>query len=230
MRRQLHSVLHIEDDSFWSSIVARFLAEKLPRATIHSRRTGREGIDAARETKPDLVLLDLSLPDFDGFEVADRLGEIESPPLVVMLSGRIDDASLYRAGLPPCCGFLMKNDEIENSLVQALEAIEQGLPAFSPAARIAIRQMRASPDAFYKILSLKELALMPYFGLGESDDEIAAELGGNPLTIRNHRRRIMEKLGFHRSTSLMHWAIARGFVVVTPGSNPGLRRVCVPPT
>ncbi len=228
MRRQVHSVLHIEDDTFWSSMVAQILAEKLPGAKIHSEQKGLDGIATARATRADLVLLDMSLPDIDGFEVADQLGKIPAPPPVILLSSRIDDAALYRAGLAPCCGFIAKNNQIENNLVLALEAIANGLPVYSPEARLAVRQMRSSPDAFYKILSLTELALMPYFGLGASDDEIAAEFDGNALTIRNHRRRIMAKLGLHRSISLIHWAIERGFVVVAPGCKPTLRRVTIP--
>lgn len=228
MRRKVQSVVHIDDDSFWSSMVGHFLADRLPAAKIRAEATGRTGIAAAREMQADLVLLDLSLPDIDGFEVADQLGQEPVPPLVILLSVRMEDAALYRAGLPPCCGFIAKNYQIKDNLAQALDAAAAGLPFFSPEARLAMRQMRSSPDAFFKILSLTELALVPHLGLGASDDEIAAELGGKPLTIRNHRRRIMEKLGFHRSIDLIHWAIARGFVVVSPGCKPTLRRVRVP--
>ena len=206
------SVLHIEDDPLWSRLVESTLVGEPGLKACWQAATAAEGLALTRERKPDLVLLDLNLPDASGCTLADDLMLQFQPPRIILLTTRRDDITLFLANQPFISGLLWKNTQVAALLPDAVRAVMAGQRYFPPEVQAAIRGLRQSPDAFFKILTPKELELMPHFGGGGTDSDIAGALGLSVSATRSHRQRIMGKLGLHRSIDLMHWAIRTGLV------------------
>lgn len=213
MRNPSLSILHIEDDPLWGE-AARLVLESLP-TPIHYRRgaTCAEARQLAGERAPEVVLLDLRLPDGDGFGVADELCAAGGRPRIIVLSARTDDLALWRLTREPrFAGLLWKSGSLREQLPAALAAVQQGHRYLPADVQAAMRRLRADPHAFFKILSDRELGLLPGLGRGLTDEELAAQAGVSALTVKSHRQHILAKLGLHRTPDLIYWAIAHGFV------------------
>lgn len=161
--------------------------------------------------RPDLVLLDLVLPDGDGLQLARDLALLPQPPHVAILSVRDDTAVLHAAAEPHIAGLLWKSGDLLDQLPHALDVIAQGGKYYPPNVRAVLRRHRADPKAFFKLLSSREIALLPHFARAESDDEIAASHGLSAHTVKSHRQNIMRKLDLPGTARLTHWAIVNGF-------------------
>lgn len=212
MPNNLHSSLHIEDDPLWSNVVARVLRSVPELARTAHARNGTDGLALARTLQPDIVLLDLRLPDADGFLLSAGLARFVPAPKILLVTARGDDATLFHATQPHIAGLVWKSTEIAGELPEAMRAALLGKKYYPPDVRDALRRLRADPNAFFKILSEREISLLPHFSLGETDEQIAAAVGLSAFTVKSHRQHIMAKIGLHRTPDLIRWALDHGFV------------------
>ena len=174
------------------------------------------GLTAIRTHKPDLVLLDISLPDGDGLELA-RLIIHELPRIKLLaISAHHDPWTMLQVQRIGIHGFVDKNDHNSGQLAAAIRGVMAGERYFSPRALSAWTGLRNDPAAFDKILSAREQHLLRLFGQGSSNEEIAQAINLCELTVRNHRCRIMAKLGLKTSAELITYAYAKGFVRAQP--------------
>ncbi|MBI2518385.1 MAG: response regulator transcription factor [Opitutae bacterium] len=211
MHRKNLSILSIEDESLWRTFIAAALGVLPMVSQSESAPTGQDGLRMARTLRPDIVLLDLMLPDTDGFSLALDLARLPHPPRIILLSSRQDDVALLAASESHISGLLWKSGDVFRQLPVVLGEVASGRKFYPPEVRDALRRLRADPNAFFKILSTRELELMPRFGLGQSDAEIATALGLSNHTVKSHRQHVMAKLGLHSAPRLIHWAIDHGF-------------------
>jgi len=163
------------------------------------------------------VLLDLVLPDANGFTLAAELARGEPAPKILLLTERQDEVTLEAAIRPPFHGLLPKACCVDGQLAQALHAVAQGRRYFPDEVVAAMREMeRGGPDCLENFTPT-ERELLPWLGQGLTDDEIAGQRGGSPHTVRRHRQSVLAKLGLHSSMELARWALGKGFVVSGPG-------------
>ena len=99
----------------------------------------------------------------------------------------------------------------DTELALALQELLSGRTYFQPAVLAAIARTRRQPDHFSKILSSRELELVPLFGFGWTHDRVARHAGLSPATVRTHHQNILAKLNLHGREELMRWAIKKGF-------------------
>jgi two-component system response regulator NreC len=218
-----HTVLHIEDDSLWQSAVSAALGGingigRVARAT--DRASALVQLDQLR---PDLVLLDLMLPDADGMAFALELAQTRHQTRILILSVRRDPVVLHTAHTAQIAGLLWKTADVFTELPAAVTTVLAGGRYYPAEVRAALRRFRADPQAFFKILSPRELGLMPYFGRGWADDEIARAVGLSDQTVRSHRHHIMRKLDLPSAARLTHWAIQAGFAAPFAAREDGTR-------
>ena len=188
------------------------LQQVVPRpAVIVGARSGRVGLQVAREQKPDVVILELRLPDMNGFQVAAELAGLRPAPRVLVLTSAAPDIVLSQVALSPIHGFLLKSSAHDTELALALKELLFGRTYFQPAVLIAIAHTRRQPDHFSKILSSRELELVPLFGFGWTHERVARHAGLSPATVRTHHQNILAKLNLHGREELMRWAIKKGF-------------------
>jgi two-component system, LuxR family, secretion system response regulator SsrB len=209
---QQRSLLHIEGDALWGMAVKRMINAWREVRYIEVATTAAKGLELCQVHQPDIVLLDLQLPDADGFEVVMVLASRPSPPRVLLLTVKSDEATLYRAHHAPIAGMVWKGCHIHDTLRHAIGEALAGRKYFPADVRDAMRLVRSDPAAFFKILSERELSLLPLLSQGCPDGQIAVQTGLSPATVKSHRQHIMSKLDLHRTADLIRWAAAKGFV------------------
>ena len=214
----------IEDDHLLRDLLAiRLEAIGSPKVTVLKSGDGRTGLDLAREQRPELVLLDLKLPDMSGLQVAHALAVLRPAPRVLVLTATASEAVLNRVLYSPVHGFVLKTTGNADELVQAVHRLLSGETYFSRPVLAAMTAARAHPEHFSKILSTREVDLLPFFGYGWVNERISRHTGLSVATVRTHHQHILNKLGLHSREELMRWAMKKGFVdfsyePVTPAS------------
>jgi DNA-binding NarL/FixJ family response regulator len=206
------TLLHVDIDTLLAAWLKRELSG-LPWLR-HAGHIGSGGgaIAYCSKTPPDIVLVDWLLPDNDGFSVANELSRLSSPPKILVFTAHADDSALYLMSRAAIHGIVWKTSGAMMELRTAIAAVLAGRPYFSLDTRLAISRLRSKPDAFFKILSDREIELLRLFARGHSDTGVAAKAGISILTARSHRQHIMGKIGVHSTPALMRWAAEKGFV------------------
>lgn len=206
------TLLHVEDDPLWGDVAAKILNGMAEIEYLGRAPTAADAVRVSLAKRPAIVIVDLILPDGGGFELACHLVRMISPsPAILFLTVRIDEATLFRSCAPFVSGLVWKTTFLPESLQHAVQAVLRGAKYFPPDVRQAIAVFRRNPEAFYKILSDREIAILPSIASGETDAEIGHDAGLSPLTIKSHRHRIMKKLNLKGSLHLIRWALQKGF-------------------
>ena len=173
---------------------------------------GREAVELAATLRPDVVVMDVAMPELNGIEATRRL-TAENPHIrVVALSMHKDSVyvrEILRAGAR---GYLLK-DSVADDLVAAVRAVAGGEGYLSPAISNAVlddyRKHVTNP---IDLLSSRELEVLQMLADGKTNKEIAVTLNLSVYTVEAHRGRIMEKLNVHSINELVRFAVRNGLI------------------
>jgi DNA-binding NarL/FixJ family response regulator len=195
--------------------------------------SGEAAINEIMRTKPDAVLLDVNLPDLDGFRVLEILREANCcPQWAVLISAHCSDLMVSLAEHARVQGFLDKLGTSTAILREALEAVKAGRCYWSR----NFSEMRAmrhrDPNAFDKILSDREITVLSMLGVLLSDKEIGHRLNISWETVAKHRFNIFRKLGIRSKLDLIRYARDHGFLNADSIQNAGgalFRQWATPP-
>lgn len=202
----------IEDHALMRDLLVKSVQAAVAGSVVSGARDAESGLELCRKAHPDVIILDLALPDRDGLDVLDDLLAACPAAKVIGISGHADEFTLHQALHSKLHGFVDKNEQTIDQLAAAIHAVMGGELYLSPAARRARSSQRNDPAAFDKILSVREQELLRLFGRGLSNEEIAAAVNLSELTVRNHRCRTMAKLGLRTSAELIRYALEKGFI------------------
>jgi DNA-binding NarL/FixJ family response regulator len=205
------ALIHIEDDALWTDIVGDAVRRWSEVSYRGTAATAYAGLTLCRELQPKIVLLDLRLPDMDGFALVDHLRGLASPPRILVLTSRADHATLYRAWSGKVAGLIWKSPCCLDRVKAGIETVLADRNYFPPEVLAAMRHFRSAPDAFHKLLSDRQIELLDSFVRGESDAEIAARAGLSASGVRTHRHQILTKLNLDGTPDLMRWGLEKGF-------------------
>lgn len=203
-------------------VIRKICVAQFGHEVVGETESGRKAVEMILQTKPDVVILDLSLPDLDGFTVVDRV-QRELPGLrILVLSSHCDDYTLFRVEQTGVHGFLDKTTNSVETLRDALREIAAGRVYFSESFQQARLARRTNPNSFTKVLSEWERAILSLVGQGLSDAEIGKRLTLSPRTVQTHRSHLLRKLAIKNTPKLIAFAIENGFTQVPPkaGSRP----------
>jgi two-component system nitrate/nitrite response regulator NarL len=179
---------------------------------------GREALNQIRALKPDVVLMDIDMPQMNGMAVTDLLRRELPEVKVIILSMHSNTDYVMRIIDSGARGFVLKESS-SAELLHAIEAVHSGQTHFSPdVARVALNQVvrgrtEATPVAR---LTNREREVLIHIADGMSNKEIANHLDIGVRTVETHRERIMRKLDIHTVAGLTRFAILQGLVSLSP--------------
>jgi len=177
-------------------------------ATVH------ETIETARKLCPDLVLLDITMPEMDGLEAIPRILDVCPSAKILILTMHDSGEIATKALAAGASGLVLKSDAAHD-LVMAVQAMEQGKPFLSPAVtKIILGQLvkTGKPGPSLTDLTPRELEVLKLLAQGRSHKEIATALDISVKTVDAHCTNIMRKLDLHTLSDLIHFAIRQKVV------------------
>jgi len=206
------TVLHIEHDLLTIDFVQQILAGARDFRHVGIASTGLDGIEFTKKLRPEIAILGLIVRGIDAFTIIDELARLPAAPRILLFTALGGEATLLRISQSAVDGVVWKTPDAPRELLSACRAVLNGRTYFPATFHLALRECHARPDAFSKFLSDRELELMPLFGRGLSDAEVAKCSGISVSTAHPHRQRIMAKLDLHGIAELMRWAVEKGFI------------------
>lgn len=203
-------------------VISSICARQFGHEVLGETESGVTAVEMILRLKPDVVLLDLSLPDMDGFNVVDRVTAKLPSVRILVLSSHCDDYTLFRVDQTGVHGFLDKASNTVEMLRDALREVDAGRCYFSETFQRARLARRQDPNSFLKVLSEWERAILALIGQGLSDAEIATRLNIAPSTAQKHRSNLLRKLGVKNTPKLIAFAIEHGFtqIALKDGARP----------
>lgn len=214
-------VLVIEDQTMVRELLALACKQALPKSGVRTAGSRADALALCREAPPDLVILDLVLPDGDGLDLLPDLFALAPGAKIIALSSHIDEFTLHRALSSRVHGILDKNEQPVRILREAITAVLGGQQYVSSLVQRLKASVRANPAAFDKILSDREQGVLRLVGEGLTNDQIATRLKISASTAKNHRLNIMAKLDMHSTPQLIRYAIEKGFTRIPEGPPRG---------
>lgn len=205
-------VLQVEDDHLWCKMIFHLFSGSKTINYLGCVSTTKHALAMCRAHAPDIVLLEVHLREGSGLDFIPGLEQLPKPPKVLLLTSMASEAVLSQLTRPNIAGMVWKNTLISESLEKALLQIAAGGRYVANDVSDALRVLRSDPHAYFKILSRREVDLLPLIGRGDSDAEIAAAFGLRSGTVKSHRHHILKKLGLQDTKKLMRWALEKGFV------------------
>jgi len=183
--------------------------------------SGHEGLEITKKLKPDLVIVDISLPDQSGIQLTRDLRRLfsETKILIVSMHSKIDYiAEAFQAG---ATGYVVKESASER-LLQGLTSVVKGdYYLDSSVSHAVVENLMKSPlkaakitDADYASLTPREQEVMRFLAEGLSTKAVAEKLFISPKTVENHRANTMSKLGLHSTIELVRYAAKLGLIDV----------------
>lgn len=179
---------------------------------VGEAKNGREAIDEARKLKPDIVVMDVSMPDLNGIEGTRQICDDLPHTKVIGLSMHKDSVyvrEILRAGAR---GYLLKDSE-DDDLLRAIRAVSRGEAFLSPAISDAVlTDYRRHVSNPVDLLTSREREVLAMIAEGKTNKEIANMLNLSVYTVESHRGSVMEKLNLHNTGDIVRFALRSGLI------------------
>jgi two-component system, NarL family, response regulator NreC len=196
----------------------RLLLERQPGFKVVGEASdGRQAVEQAEATKPDIVVLDIAMPNLSGIEAAQRISSLLPHTRILILSMHSDEGYVLRSLKAGAKGYLLK-DSAENDLIEAIRAVDEGKAFFSPEiSKILVedyvREMkRRGAEDSYELLTPREREILQMLAEGKSNKDIATLLNLSLYTVETHRRNLQDKLNLHSFAELILYAVRKGII------------------
>jgi len=196
----------------------RLLLESQPEFSVVAEASdGRQAIEQAEATQPDVAVVDIAMPNLSGIEAAQRITQAVPHIGIVILSMHADEGYVLRALKAGVKGYVLK-DSAEGDLIEAIKAVHQGKTFFSPEiskmlVEDYVREIRTrGMEDSYDLLTSREREILQLLAERKSNKEIAQALNLSLYTIETHRRNLQEKLNLHSFADLILYAVRKGVI------------------
>jgi len=197
----------------------RVLLEAEPDiAVIGEAETGRQAVQMARTLQPDVIVMDIAMPNLNGLEATRQIVKEVPNAKVLVLSSYGDDEYLHQLTDAGACGYLLKQTAA-NDLIKAVRETSKGNAFFSPA--VSKRLLDRYRETFLNgapikkqgvLLTTREAEVLQLIAEGKPNKQIAADLCISIKTVEKHRQQVMNKLNIHDIAGLTRYAISKGVI------------------
>jgi DNA-binding NarL/FixJ family response regulator len=196
----------------------RTLLEKRNWQVVAEAANGREALDLVRQLRPDVVILDISMPELNGLEATRRILQEAPHTEVLILTMHLSDQVVRDVLQAGARGYLLKSDAARD-LVAAVEALSRHQPFLTPEVSEIVLEGYRRPalqgeeaEQLRPRLTAREREIVQLLAEGKSNKEVAGHLGISVKTAETHRTNIMNKLNLHSVSDLVRYAIRNGIV------------------
>jgi len=205
-------ILLADDHSVVRHGFRRILEAQEDMEVVGEVSNGREAVEQADALQPDLIIMDVTMPELNGIEATRRIADSAPRTRVLALSMHRDAVyvrEILRAGAR---GYLLK-DSSEADLIAAVRAVAQGQGYLSPAVSDAVlSDYRKHVTNPIDMLTSREREVLQLVAEGKTNKEIATSLNLSVYTVEAHRGKIMEKLNLHSASEMVRFAIRNGLI------------------
>lgn len=178
---------------------------------------GREAVTLAETLAPDVVIMDIAMPELSGIEAAAQICRNNPAIRIVILSMHSDETYLLRALNAGAKGYLLK-DSADVDLIRAVHSVQRGKPFFSPEiAEVLLEdymrslQQKRLQDS-YELLTEREKEVLQLLAHGKSNKEVGTSLNVSTNTVESHRNAMMKKLNLHNTAEIVLYAVRKKIV------------------
>jgi len=210
-------IILAEDHAVMRRGLRLVLEEQKDFQVVGEASDGREAVTLVESLKPDVAVLDITMPNLNGIEAARQISAKQLGVSIVVLSMHSDEGYVLRALKAGVRGYLLKESP-EADFIQAIRSVSQGKAFFSPAvSRMLVedyvRQLRdKNIEDSYELLTPRERELLQLFAEGKSNKDVANMLNLSVYTVETHRGNILEKLNLHTVPELILYAVRKGVI------------------
>jgi two-component system response regulator NreC len=196
----------------------KLLLERQPNFAVAGEAVnGREAVEICEKLKPDVLVLDIAMPNLNGIEAARQIAAKLPHTAIVILSMHSDESYVLRALKAGARAYLLK-DSAEADLINAIRAVSEGKAFFSPAISKMLvddymrRLEQRGVEDSYELLTTREREILQLLAEGKPNKEVAAMLNLSLYTVETHRGNILQKLNLHSVPELILYAVRKGVI------------------
>ena len=188
------------------------LSQQPDMEVIGEAGNGREAVRMTAELRPDLVIMDIAMPDINGVEATRQLSQNFPESSVLILSMHKDPVYVRESLRAGARGYLLK-ESIDQDFLTAVRAVAAGEGFLSPAvSKTVLDDYQQQVNDPFDLLTARERQVLQMLAEGKVAKEIATDLDVSVYTVDAHRGRIMKKLGLRSSTELVRFAMRKGLI------------------
>ncbi len=202
-----------DDHSLFREGLRRVVEEKSDLRVVGEAQDGRELLDVLKRLTPDLILLDISMPNQRGIDVIPEIRKNYPSVKILILTAFNDREFVYRAMSMGANGYSLKNDA-GTELLSAIDQVRHGrtyvAPYFSNQGGVDWEEVRRGVQK--SALTARETEILKLVAEGKSNKEIAEDLFISVFTVKRHRANIMEKLNLRNVSDLVRYAVQKTYI------------------
>ncbi|PTL39139.1 response regulator [Alkalicoccus saliphilus] len=213
-----YRVLLVDDHAIVRAGVKMLLEKQTNIEVIGEATDGREGVEKALSSQPDLVIMDLSMPPgMNGLEATKEIKKSLPDTMILILTMHDDENDLFQGLQAGASGYVLKN-ALDSELLTAIEKVMKDQVYLYPSETRSLiedflQRVKQGEDlSTYKLLSEREEEILILITKGYSNKEIAAQLFISVKTVETHKSNLMNKLGFQKRYELVEYALNNGLL------------------
>lgn len=210
-------VLLVDDHGLVREGIRMILEREKDLEVVGEADDGRQAVASLEKVTPDVILMDLTMPNLNGFEAIFQIKKRHPQAKILVLTVHTNEEYVYKSLKAGAVGYLVKDSAV-SELVGAVRAVAGGKSYISPSVSKGVLDRLTSPEEMakeespYERLTPREREILQLIGEGMNYHEIADFLSVSYKTVENHRAHIVDKLGIRERAQLVRYALEQGLV------------------
>ncbi|GAC1403290.1 MAG: response regulator transcription factor [Ktedonobacteraceae bacterium] len=210
-------ILLADDHTILRAGLRMMLNAQLDFEVVGEAQDGRQAIQEAQRLQPDVILMDITMPDMNGIEATRQIKRLLPETKVLILTMHEHDEYVFQALRAGASGYMLK-EAADTDLISALRVIQNGQFYLSPTAQSVmvgdyLQRVRTGEEKdSYSSLTEREREILKLVAEGYTNNQIAERLIISPKTVDTHRTHVMDKLNLHSRAELVKYAMRRGLL------------------